>query len=336
MEVEEPVHFTNFELHNYIEKGAAEFLGAMLREIRKTFMYGNMTWIAGQYQPHPDESFKMLGAISNYIQMQVASGSSFPNKIHFDFFEAFDLAISDPEKVAGNVLNGKIRNGIICFIWRLHDCIRFVQGASQAELEHILEYMHTNYYRLVRNYEPQRSGTSLRASTKASTWSSTVNQWKEAVGQWTNFLSIYDSVFPRVFWDIPGTMQFMIEHYPKVFWKVFWPYVGKVDSFFTYFRNYLVRTVVPALLKSDKDGHQLNLSDQAFHQFLSAVQHTDFATVMKPEALQEAMAVTQTVLFPRSEELGADTRSGMDMDMSESARRRSTLYMTGQVYSNRN
>ena len=332
MQVEEPVHFTDFQLHNNMEKEAAEFLGAMLREIRKTCKYGNMTKIDGQYQPHPDEAFKMLGAISNYIQFEVASGSSFPDKKHLNFFWAFDAAISDPVRVAGNVLNGALRNGIICFIWRLHDCIRYVEGKSQEELESDLHHIIHSYYTRDRPNKPQEPAASLRSSTKASTWSSTVNQWKEAVQDWTEFLSIYDSVFPRVFWDIPGTMQFMIEHYPRVFWNVFWPYVANPDSLFTIFRQYLVYSVVSTLVESAKGAQHLKLSDGGFERFMNAHRHEDFATVMRNYGLGEAMVATNTVMYPRMEDLGDATRSAMDMDMQSSAGRKQ-LSMPRQVSS---
>ena len=133
---------TPFQQHNFLEKEAAEFLGAMLLEIRSKIPFGDLRWVGGDYRPPPPASFWRLKDVSDHIRATIAMGPlCFPNKIHYEFESAFDagVAMSNPQRVSAHVLDGSIRNGIIEVIWRMHDSIRYVRETPSHELASCLQ-----------------------------------------------------------------------------------------------------------------------------------------------------------------------------------------------------
>lgn len=240
---------TPFQQHDFMEKEAAEFVGGMLHEIKLTLPYGNLHCVGADFQYHPDppESFQLLRAISKHIQDTVEhKRGSFLTKIHEDFENAFDagVAMSNPREVSEYVLKGSLRNGIIEIIWRMHECIRYVRSTSPEDLHDFME-------------EFQMSGYFARY-----TWESYVRKWEDEVEQWTQFLALYDSVFPRVLWDIPGAMGALIIRYPAVFYKVFGDDATDAESLdhLSTFQQYLIYQVAPNFQNIPHEG-QLETSN---------------------------------------------------------------------------
>lgn len=312
-EAEEPL--TAFLEHNYLEKEAAEFLGAMLSEIRKTVIYGNIKFEVrrAQYEPSPPESLRLLSQLSTHISSIVPRG--FPFKIVRHFETAFDLAVAltDVQYVARDVLSNSVRNGIIELIWRINECIRFVESSSDPQLEPFLQSLQNHPGG--SHLSPMRQTVETRGANKLATLRSYVPVWKTALKEWTHFLSLYDSVFPRVFWDIPGGMENMIGQYPKVFWKLFWFTIGKKHCCMADFEKYLANTIVPILFQSPNAAYHVTCCDDALSSRLTEV-GPDFAAWGLHPTVQLALLATGIVIYAHPSELSAVTRSTMDMSMA--------------------
>ena len=340
-EADQP-RLTPFQQHNFLEKEAAEFLGAMLLEIRSKLPFGDLRYVGRGYQPAPPVSFWRLKDISHHIQTTIASGSqSFPYKIHHEFEGAFDAAVamSDPRRVSAYVLDGSIRSGIIEIIWRMHDSIRYVRETTPYDLAITLQDS-------ADSAESRGSVKQLREGTHGDTWLSYADDWERKVVQWENFLAVFDSVYPRVFWDIPGAMKSLMDCYPAVFWKAFWAHVGGAPSAYhvSKFKEYLIHTIAPSLLRlpDDEDAVQNQRKLIALQRQLDGLKRAReedeprdrFARQMSSLAMNRALIATNTIVYPHPADLSVGTRMGMGPSLdggshhSDRARsRKSGVYM---------
>ncbi len=122
----------------------------------------------------------------------------------------------------------------------------------------------------------------VRGATREDTWESYANDWERVAAELKKFLDAYNSVFPRVFWDIRGAMMSLIPRYPAVFWKVFWAYhhhetddgapspPNPSSSHISYFKDYLTNTIAATLLSGGDGSIHRAYSDRAMqhHQQL--------------------------------------------------------------------
>ena len=309
-----------YQQHNLKEVYAATFVGSMLNMIRahtlphSEWAYDDDTQ---HYKPMYGTGslvFFNLCYISDHIQQNVASnGDSFTRKINGDFLTAYNHATRDQSTVALNILQGTVRNGIIDIIWRIHDCIRYVEGKTADELD---EGVRANIYGLrmqhLEKVVDQRYPT--RTPVRDQTWQSYRNEWIEMKNAWIKYLKLFDSVFPKILWDIDETLAELVQTHPREFWIQFWATASTQYPRPNEFQRYLIHNVAPQVLlhahvyqspycqRALQMLMNLNSRDEALH---------DFTITMSSESMTDALQLTDATIYPRNVLLGHDTLSDM-------------------------
>ena len=188
----------------------------------------------------------------------------------------------------------------------MHDCIRYVRETGSDVLDPLLSRL------------DREGGHAMqtRSGTHEETWESYAKHWEMVAQKLKNFLAVYDSVYPQVFWDIQGAMKSLLQRYPAVFWRVFWEYIGKAESsdHISYFKQYLIHVIAPSLLQLPHEGaaqnqHKLN----GLQWYLDGVKRDRFAEQMSSLAMNQALIETDTTIYPHPANLSQDTIMGMDM-----------------------
>ena len=309
-----------YQQHNLKEVYAATFVGSMLNMIRAHTL-PHSEWVYDDviqlYTPKYGQGslvFFNLCYISDHIQQHVAlNGDSFIRKINGDFLTAYNHATRDQSMVAHNILDASVRNGIIDIIWRIHDCIRFVEGKSAATLD---EYVRANKYGPRMHYLDEVVDQRYRTRTpvRDQTWQSYKNEWIEMKNAWKKYLKLFDSVFPKILWDIDETLAELVQTHPREFWIQFWATASTQYPRLNEFQRYLIHTVAPQVLlhapvyQSQYCQHalqiliDLNTRGEALH---------DFTITMSRESMTDALQLTDATIYPRNVLLGHDTLSGM-------------------------
>lgn len=307
-------------------------MGRILGKLRDGLPYGNLRLNRGtlDFEPSTSMSFRKLGALSKHIQLnEVYTNTCFHDKIVGDFFGAFNIAVAStsPDRVEDDVLSNKIRSGFIEVIWRIHECIKFVVTEDPARLNRILDEMRLTKQgeinRHMTYHDTEKRGPDIRESTQEHILKRDVKDWKDMAEKWTQYLEVFDSVFPRVFWDIPYVMGFITQKYPRLFWEEFWSFLAHPSSSrFTEFQEYLVNSVASELISTSaadpRDPHH-TFSRTTLQQLLSRMERSPdgeeaFVRLMSRRGMSGGLISTGITMFPRVENLSSQTRDSMDIE----------------------
>jgi hypothetical protein len=283
----------NFEQHNSMEREACSFVMKMLQNIKRDLPYADLSRNA----PTQPLAFQSLKTVSNYIQDHAAS---FAIKLKHNFDEAFQSAVAEGTMLS--LMSGKMRDGIVDLVWRLHEGVRFAESQTKSastEPDHIAE-LHTCLLKLQRNDESSKDESSKPdpdhiAQTQ---WTTNVTEWRTARDAWTQYLRLFDSVVPEIFFDIPTTLASLIEKYPKVFWAEFWKHIACCNVV-TEFRRYLIYTVAPQLLSVAPQTR--SCCQEMLQGLIRYLERTgQFGSIMSYDPMCEALIETGVALFPLS------------------------------------
>ena len=344
MEAPPPSFFTQ---HNVMEKEAAEFAGKILNAIILKLPYGSITYNSAtkRYSPDPMPlDFKYLGFLSSYIRLREAHKEhSFYNKTYAYFHVAFEAATRlDLSNVSNIVLTENARKGIVEFIWRMHDCIKFVKSYDEnpRDFEAVLgelrgDTVHLDIRGELLALNPLREGMSVRPETEARSWQNCVRLWERNVERWTRFLDLYNSVFPCIFWDIPGTLTLLATNFPKIFWIEFWKILAE-QAGESFFKTYLVSKLAPSLINNQRGRsttqapHKIyctqglqNIMDDIERKSVHAENfRVRLAHFLTRPMINEALIETDIVVYPREDALGPETRLGLPARAQDSRKRR--------------
>lgn len=290
----------NFEEHNNMAQEGFFFMMKILQNIKEDLPYGRLRHCGeGQAKDYPQpEAFQTLGALSNYIQEHAVIRQI---SCLGDFEESFGHAVSE---IRAFYMFAETHDGIVDFVCRLHDCLRFadLQTRSVSDLDACLLQMQMPLpSESVETTDVYNQGTY---ETRLAAWTAHVAEWRIVCDKWTEYIALFHTVVPQVFWDIPAVLTRIIEKYPKVFWAEFWKYMAQTNRL-TEFRQYLISTVASKLLLSDSEPEQEVLAREMLQDLINSLEKAGtFGTVMSFETMCEALIETGLVLYPSSVSFG--------------------------------
>jgi len=175
-----------------MDLATTQFIGYILKNIQCTtltpLIFDNFEEIdTSQVTPGLD----LLNRTSLYIQRWKSQQHGFLQKHH----NSLAAALEDAQlPFDTSLVNGRVRTGIISLIWYLHECIYFIPTCSDEVLKEIAELP-------LRDFLDKFADENVRHSARRYSMMQHVKNWKLALEKWTQFLSLFDSVFPSAFWD---------------------------------------------------------------------------------------------------------------------------------------
>lgn len=188
----------------------------------------------------------LLNRTSLYIQHWKSQNHSviFLQKHHNRLLAALAAAQLPFDPSAGYITSGKVRTGIISLLWHLHECIRFLSGCSDEVLEDIAQMQ-------LRPFTEKIADETIRRSARRSSMMVHVSEWKDAAQKWSQFLVLFDRVYPQVFWAPQAVLHSMAHSHPEYFWLEFWRNLAHLgaDSGVTAFQVYLIRSIAVPLVR---------------------------------------------------------------------------------------
>jgi hypothetical protein len=287
-----------------MQADAIDLVGKILTEIKDKLPYA-----LSHYNGDAPISFTALWYISDSIQEANRFHVEFESKIFGSMKTSIRIATRNHDN-SRSLQSGETATGINDFIWRLSECIMFVEEDKNDP--EILNGICRDYEDKNRHYVSSKFHGD--GGLSHDEWNTIIDEWKEALIEWRKYRNLFTDYSQNVFIEFERILIEYIKNYEDLFWKEFWKemfdavYNG-YDVKVTEFQKYLIHNVVKSIIEYDDKPE---LRAQALQLLITRYKESDvrpISRVLYTECMSEALITTGIIL--KTWEVSEDTKKRM-------------------------
>jgi hypothetical protein len=285
---------------------AAEFVGRILNQITEKLHY-----FGGETDDVEQNHLIALIRISSHIDRLQRNGTKgqYLEKHYSNLNQCLRYASGSAE-ITSPYNRDRIRSGILDLIWRLRECVDFLEqniGNPERLNQIYIQEGRINSGRMNADYHEYTGGHR---------WDYYLHEWRYGLQQWTDHLNLFDSVYPAIVFHYKDLLKAIAFNYRKEFWLEFWKTMidakqNPDSAIISGFQEFLINEIVQELISNHRGS--VGESARIFQSIINTYKATPnyeafFDRITSDEGMRRALIATEIILVPNPDLLQNSTR----------------------------